>query len=145
VTEIEALEAALQETKTRLAEAEAAAQEIPILREEVRGLELAVARRNGTAPTAEPAFPRPELPTTDDWVSLSRPQAILRVLANEGKAMSPADLASSLNKVGRPNDLPHYISSALNNLQKRQKVRRTGYGRWTLRRERSPKGEETED
>jgi hypothetical protein len=145
MSDVEALRAALEETRQRLAEAEAAAAEVPALKDEVRGLELAIARRNGT-PLALPD-PRPlESPDpsteSEDWAAISRSEAILAMLEAEGKPMSPGDLSAALMAKGRDNDLPHYISSALNTLQKRQKVRRMGYGRWTLKRERSSKGEE---
>ncbi len=142
MTNTEALWAALEETKARLTEAEAAADEVPALRAEVHGLELAIARRTGTRPAVLELPDPPPANGDSEWLELSRSQAVQRLLEAESKPMSPGDLSAALVAKGRVNDHPHYISSTLNNLQKRNKVRRTGYGRWTLKRERSSKGEE---
>ncbi|MGH2679234.1 MAG: hypothetical protein ACRDG8_01915 [Actinomycetota bacterium] len=129
-----ALEAALQEARTKLTRAEgrrqALADEISNLQEEVRGLELALARRKGGSSTGSPA--------SNGWGKLSRTGAVERLLRETGKPMGPSEISRALNERGRPNDNAHYVSAALSYLKTRKVVVSAGNGRWRPR-ETEPK------
>ena len=125
------VEAALKEVATEIAEAEgeiAKQQErLSRLREEERGLQLFLARHRGdTVPSHGPATAR------NPWVAMSRTDAILRVMEATTEAMSPGDIARALTNQGRTGDTTKNVSGALSYLQKQDKVRSLGRGRWVL-------------
>jgi hypothetical protein len=120
------LEEALRDAEGRLEQAEAERQEITTrigqLQEEVRGLQLALARHQG-APVASP--------TDNGWKTLARTDAIARVMREFHRPMKPVAIASALTERGRNTDKPAYVSAALAYLQKQGVVRRFDEG-WML-------------
>jgi hypothetical protein len=122
-----ALEAALQEARTRLARAEGQRQslleKISNLHEEVRGLELSLARRTRSTPATS---------GVNGWAKLSRTGAVERLLREATDPMSPSQISRGLGERGRPNDKAHYVSAALSYLKTRGKVVSMGQGLWTL-------------
>jgi hypothetical protein len=91
------------------------------LREERRGLELALQRYGGgVAKSGE-----------NGWANLTRPEAVLRVMQQVGRPVSPTALAEFLAQLGRE-DGPRFVSAALTGLKQRGKVRQLGRGLWVL-------------
>jgi len=125
------LRQALADAEAELAQAEKQVQDlvnlIGRLKDEKRGLELAVARHNGHA-TVDP----------NEWQVLSRPQAILRLLVEIGEAMSPSEINRQFASRGR-RDQPRLVSAGLNALKNRGQVQSLGNGKWALVRDDRPK------
>lgn len=126
------LHAALRDAEKELAEAEgeleALTERVERLRAEKAGLEFAVSR-HGQGDLGEDAEP---------WTEMTRTDAIIRTLELAGRALSPIELAERLQSVGREGDSAGYVSAALSHLKKRDRVRSAGYGRWTLKVEKTP-------
>lgn len=120
------LEEALRDAEDRLEHAEAERQEITTrigqLQEEVRGLQLALARHQGALVAS---------PTDNGWKTLARTDAIARVMREFHRPMKPVAIASALTERGRNTDKPAYVSAALAYLQKQGVVRRFDEG-WML-------------
>jgi hypothetical protein len=154
----EALEAALAETEAAIpaaqAEAEAASRRLAGLLDEVRGLQLALARRTPPvavsttrtsttvktvgvdavlgAPPAEPA--ESEVASAEpsgggDWASLNHMDAVLRALTEAKRPLSPKDIVRALRVVGRP-DTNDQVRAALAALKKRGRVSLKGRAQW---------------
>jgi hypothetical protein len=147
----EALEAALAEVKAAIpqaqAEAERTARHVAELLEEERGLQLALARRaasDGATTTAgtegvdaaldepptEPAAPEvaPAEPP-GDWASLNHQDAVLRVLTEARRPLSPKDIVRALRAVGR-SDSGDQVRAALNALKRIGRASLTGRAQW---------------
>jgi hypothetical protein len=92
------------------------------LRDERRGLQMALARHEG-----QPVEPGP--PEAEDWTDLTRAQAVTRALIEAGRPMAPAEIAEVLTARGR-GDAPKAISVSLDRLQKRGRVRHGDRGQW---------------
>jgi hypothetical protein len=139
------LEAALEDARATLEDAEKRVQElterIPALRAEVQGLELAISRHTGqpTGPALlviEPKVfpPKVSRESADkEWGSLSRTQAILRMMEIADRPISPADLSNRLRDLGRRRDIPEYVSAALSHLKKQGVVESVGFAQWILK------------
>jgi septal ring factor EnvC (AmiA/AmiB activator) len=112
----------LNETEHALAQAEQrleeAQTEIARLKEEKRGLEHAIARRNGHTPE-------------DSWEKLTRPEAVLRVLGEAKHSMSPSEITKVIREQGRQEN-PRFVSATLTILKRRGQVRQPQQGRWTV-------------
>jgi hypothetical protein len=148
----EALEAALAEVKAAIpqaqAEAERTARHVAELLDEERGLQLALARRaasDGAATTTagtegvdaaldelptEPAAPEvaPAEPH-GDWASLNHQDAVLRVLTEARRPLSPKDIVRALRAVGR-SDSGDQVRAALNALKRQRRASLTGRAQW---------------
>jgi hypothetical protein len=121
------LKSALDVARSDLRNAEESAAAIPRLREEVRGLELALARQNGHHLDSE----QTESSVGSDWTDLTRPEAIKAAMRESTRALAPNDIRLICAAHGRQ-DTVRYISATLTIMKKRGDVRRTGYGKWTL-------------
>ncbi len=93
---------------------------------EIRGLQLAMHRHNGTAPTG--ATPQPDI---IEWRVLRRTIALLTLMATLSTPSSPAALAAMLRKRGRDDEAP-VISATLNHLRKQGNVTNHGGGSWVI-------------
>jgi sarcosine oxidase gamma subunit len=107
-------------------EMQALTERIARLRDEKRGLELAIARLNGHATPAK----------SNGWEAMSRPEAVLRLLQQHDSPMSPAEITRQLAEVGRPDD-PRFVSAALSALRARRQVERVGPGEWVVLKDRT--------
>jgi hypothetical protein len=152
----EALEAALAETEaaipTAQAEAEEASRRLAGLLDEMRGLQLALARRTAlagvsnttttstvktvgvdavlVAPPAEPAASEAaSAEPGGDWASLNHMDAVLRALTDAKRPLSPKDIVRSLRVVGRP-DTNDQVRASLAALKKRGRVSLKGRAQW---------------
>lgn len=111
--------AALQAEKAQLS------GDIAVLGDEVRGLELAIARREGR--NTETPRPAPA-----GWDMLSRADAVPRVLEQAGRPLSPTEITDALHARGR-NDSRKGVSVALMRLEQRGVVRKGDRrGLWEL-------------
>jgi hypothetical protein len=141
----QALEEVLAETNKELAEVirriQGLQKRAEDLKAEKMGLQMALARRVArsqerkervldtavavmdAAVTAHDAF---------TWRSLTRTDAILRLLRETDQSISPTDISKMLRSRGREDDTPDYVSAALAYLKRNGKVERSGYGKWIL-------------
>lgn len=129
-----ALEAALADADAVLAEKERQtrllALEMDGLRLERQGLQLALARHRGEGPTPiEP--PSDTTIGANEWLALSRTEAIERVLAESDEPLSPTEVTAVLHALGR-SDPVHHVGAALSYLRTRARVQSLGRGRWIL-------------
>ena len=99
--------------------------EITSLEIEIKGLQLAVARRSGEQPSENRVSPR----EAKRWRERTRTDAIVAVLEESEDPLGPADITGKLRDVGR-DDLRHYVAASLAYLQKQRRVHRTGRARW---------------
>jgi hypothetical protein len=88
--------------------------------------------RPSPKPPQDGRKPDPALAPQDkiNWLGMPRSKAILTMMRTTGKPMGPADLSRALKDVGRTKDEPNYVSSTLDFLKKRGKVRSLGEGQW---------------
>jgi repressor of nif and glnA expression len=124
------LHQALEDARRRLslAEKEQAelATQIGDLKDEVRGLELALRHHDASQLFGD------LVPIQNGWAEMTRTDAVLRAL-NEGDApMGPAEIAHTLRARGRPQDRASYVSAALAYLKNKGRVVSVGSGRWNL-------------
>ena len=99
--------------------------EITSLGIEIKGLQLAVARRSGEQPSENSVSPR----EAKRWRKHTRTDAIVAVLEKSEDPLGPADITDFLRNVGR-DDLRHYVAASLGYLQKQRRVHRTGRAQW---------------
>ncbi len=125
---------ARDEVRTRLAEARAAAKQIPQLEEQLAGLDSYIRAKEAEEAQRHYKLPEPPEDSPEDWVALTRPEAVLRVLRRADKGLSPREIDKQLKEMGRDTDNPHNIGTALARLRKRGQVRSGGYGRWHAKR-----------
>jgi hypothetical protein len=147
----QALEVALAEVKAAIpeaqAEAERTARRVAELLDEERGLQLALARRAPSAgatttvgtdgvdavlvePPMEPAAP--EVPLAEqhgDWAPLNHMDAVLRVLVEARRPLSPKDIVRALRAVGR-SDSSDQVRAALNALKRQRRAALMGRAQW---------------
>jgi hypothetical protein len=97
--------------------------EVRQLEIEHRGLTLAV-KRHDAAPVDLESLDEP-----DFFAGMSRTQAIVTVLREAGRPMSPSEIVTELNQRGR-SDGPKVVSASLAHLQKQGKVRSESRGEW---------------
>ncbi len=90
---------------------------------EFRGLQAAVSRRRLAAEGNSPE---------DDWTTLTRPQAVVRVLAESEEPLGPMEIVTALREHGRIGDQSRGVSVALMRLKKRGEVRAIERGKWVL-------------
>jgi hypothetical protein len=103
---------------------------IASMTDEARGLELAIARRNGSAPAPEGPERSPS-----DWLSLTRAEAVERILREAGRALSPSEITDVLVANGRT-DARKGVSVALMRMEARGLVRKgRRRGLWELPQE----------
>ena len=139
----EVLQALLAEVEALLADAEA---ELLRLEEQVTGfqaerygLQLVLARRRGQAGAAglSAAAPseRQDGPpwTVVPWPDLSRAEAVLELLLQEGGPLSRMALTERLADVGRVGDDPDAVSAALAYLRRTGRAERVAAGQWVAR------------
>jgi hypothetical protein len=67
--------------------------------------------------------------TGGDWRTLPRTEAVVRMLAEAGKPLSPSELSQRLQGVGR-DDSPVAVGKALNRLQHQRRATTTGWAKW---------------
>jgi hypothetical protein len=120
-----------------LEQAEAERQEllarIGQLQEEVRGLELAVARHQGSTLVATPR--------QNGWMGIPRTTAIERIMRELAVPLAPIQIAQALRERGRTTDKPAYVSAALAYLKTKGTVLRTDEG-WIIARGESAERQE---
>lgn len=103
--------------------------EIEALHEELRGLRLAQARREGRPP--EDIDAEAETSEYEVWTKMTRLGAVERVLAESQGPKSPSAIARLLSERGR-DDRPVLVSAALAHLKRQGRVVQAQYGLWTL-------------
>lgn len=130
----EALANALQEARHRRARA---AAELEAAEKVVQALEFTMGIHAGGDSAVPVPLARATIRTTgapksvDEWRRLSRRAAILSVLAEYGRPISPKDLGSELHRRGRT-DGYNGVSASLSRLKDDGKVESAGYGLWQL-------------
>jgi hypothetical protein len=97
--------------------------EVRQLEMEHRGLLLAV-QRHDAAPVDLESLDEPDL-----FAGMARTQAVVTVLREVGRPMSPSEIVTELNQRGR-SDGPKVVSASLTHLQKQGKVRSESRGEW---------------
>jgi hypothetical protein len=117
--EIERLQAAQVQRHTLMAH-------IKQLDVEYRGLESALNRRRHGVPLDAPLDE-----TSDDWLQMTRPEAVLRVLGESSEPLGPGRITDILHEHGR-DDPRKGVSVALMRLKKRGRVRSLERGAWAL-------------
>ena len=65
-----------------------------------------------------------------EWRSLTRVDAVLRVLREAGAPLGAADIKTVLHKAGR-DDRPAPVAATLGYLKRRGRVSHEGIGQWT--------------
>ena len=116
---VESLWKTLSDTRVELADAEASARELRII---VQALEFTLERMGGRPGSDE----RPL-----DWTTMSRRQAIIRVLEESGEPTAPKDIIATLHAHGR-NDVSNHVHATLSRLKDGHKIESKGYGLWGL-------------
>ncbi len=92
---------------------------------EIRGLEMALARHNGKR-----VAPKGPTPTeVREWRGMHRTDAIVRVLTEADKGMSPREITDVLLSVGRK-DGRKLVSAAIQYLKGEGRVHSEGRGQW---------------
>ena len=140
----EVLQALLAEVELLLTDAEAQLvrleEQVNGLQAERYGLQLALARRRDQAPTADLQGPlRPPQQgaratwETVPWQDMSRAEAVLQLLLEEGGPLSRMGIAERLAEVGRVGDDPDAVSAALAYLRRTGRAERAGAGQWVAR------------
>lgn len=136
------LQGLLSEVEVLLADAEA---ELLRLEEQVTGfqaerygLQLALARRRGqpgpVALTGPPSDRQDGPPwAVVPWQDLSRAEAVLELLLQEGGPLSRMTLTERLAEVGRVGDDPDAVSAALAYLRRTGRAERVAAGQWVAR------------
>ena len=94
---------------------------IESLEMERRGLELAIARRNGTAPDAN----------GDTWRRMARTDAVIKILEESDGPLSPIEVTEQLHRHGR-DDRRDPVAAALAYLKRDNRVRHVGPAQWTV-------------
>lgn len=94
------------------------------LKEEIRGLRLAIARHNGHTP------PEPEPQEQEDWTGKKRTDAVYEVLLRSHQPLGPSSIAAALKKLGR-DDTTHWVSATLAYLKKNGRVEPKAPGKWS--------------
>ena len=106
----------------QLHEAEAKLEALDI---EIKGLELTLARHNGS-----PVAPKGPTPTeVREWQGLHRTDAIIRVLTEADRGMSPRQITDVLLNAGRK-DSRKLVAAAIQYLKGGHRVHSEGYGQW---------------
>lgn len=121
-----------------ISRAEAARAELDI---EVKGLRLALARlqQDPTQPGEEPSPPvvveAPVSAEISEWRSMSRTDAVERVLAEAGGELHRKDVTTRLAERGRTGDTIDAVSAALAYMARgdNPRVESLGHGRWRLK------------
>jgi len=128
MTLLDQLRTALDETDEALrvarAERDRILAEIETLESERRGLDLAIARRNGSSEQ------------TDDsghWRRLNRTDAVVAVLNESDESLGPAEITERLIRHGR-DDKRDSVAAALAYLKRTGRVSHIGTAAWTLPR-----------
>ena len=106
--------------------------ELDQLEVETRGLEGAIARREGSTPM-EPSAELAETGAEHSglWPTMRRAEAIVAMLELHPRGAGPQELARAFREVGR-SDTPQMISNALTNLKHQGRVESRGVARWLL-------------
>jgi hypothetical protein len=101
-----------------------------------------VAVRYDIEPPRDGPLPR----EVEEWQQLTRTDAIMRVLKEAGRPMSPADIAQVLAEKGR-DDSGHYVSAGLAYLKDSHRAHAEGRGQWVVLVEvkDSDQGESSDD
>ena len=92
---------------------------------EIAGLEMALSRHDG--PLDSPASPSPS--ETKEWRALTRTDAVVRVLSESNKPMSPREITNVLLSMGRT-DKRKLVAAAIQYLKQGKRVHSIGYGEW---------------
>lgn len=118
----------VEDLERRLSEAEEVAAEIPGLRAQLDAAHLMQERygKGRRTSNGQQSFSEAE------WQALSRRQAINRLLAEAGQAMSPAEISRRLVELGRSRDQPNPISATLAEMKKRGEATQISFGKWVL-------------
>lgn len=138
------LTAAVAERDQHQAKYREAQSRVTMLVEQYKVL-VAVAEQAGVSmdlssqPDSPPATPVPDAPRDEaapeevganEWTTMYRTDAILRVLVEAGRPVGPAEIAGILKSHGR-DDSPHLVSSALVHMKKNtKKAKSAGNGKW---------------
>jgi hypothetical protein len=122
---VDALRAALEDVQGQVSRLEARLQE---LREVEKGLQYAVAHPD-VIQARPKSGPSPVPGNHGDWPSLSRPKAVLRVLSEADRPLSPQEVVEELTAHGRTDPRPG-VSSALTRLKADGKVEAVGFSQW---------------
>jgi hypothetical protein len=126
-----------------LTQAEVKQTEMEDLRQEITGLEKAIARheRGSTGPAQpeagasnaqKPREATHEAPTRR-WEGMARTKAVELMMAEAGRPVSPRELSQMLQKVGR-GDTPDVVGRALYHLQRRNRAESLGRAQWVVKR-----------
>lgn len=99
--------------------------DIESLEIEIKGLHLAIARRNGEGPTEGRLSPT----EVKRWRALKRTDAVVKVLEESKVALGPLDVTSLLHERGR-DDPRNSVAASLAYLQKQLRVHSKGRGQW---------------
>lgn len=148
-TKRQALEEVLAETDKELAEVtrqmQALQERAESLKAERMGLQMALTRRVAKSQERKDRVIDSAVAVVEGvstvaaglseaylWRDLARTEAILRVMAEMNRPVSPTELSQMLRSRGRVDDSRDYVSAALAHLKKQKKVERAGYGLWIL-------------
>jgi hypothetical protein len=125
------LQAVLQDTLDTIEEKRrqvaALNDEIGLLEDERRGLELAIRRRGGE-PKGDSVVTSP---TSPYWRSLGRGEAVLQVLRANPLPIGPAEIVTYLERTGRQGDTYPLVSAALTHLKRKGLADAKVRGQWT--------------
>jgi len=125
----EALAKALDEARQRRSRAE---QELSCAQKLVDALEFTVQIQAGSSNGDANDLSDDQLPSAvHEWRALSRRSAVMRLLREWGKPISPKDLTTELHKRGRT-DAYNGVAATLSRLKDDSKVESAGYGLWRL-------------
>jgi hypothetical protein len=87
------------------------------------------AQAQASAPLEDRQSSATDRQTDGDWRSLSRTEAVARMLTEAGEPLSPRDLTRMLQKVGR-DDSPLAVGKALNHLYRKQRANTVARAKW---------------
>jgi G3E family GTPase len=114
-----------------LAQAEVKQTEVEDLRQEITGLEKAIARHERRPTSTDETKGQVVHKDSDSrgWTGVPRTKAVEQMMVDAGRPVSPRELSQMLQAVGR-DDTPDVVGRALYHLQLRNRAKSVGRAQW---------------